>query len=93
MYLPRPGESVLHMVRFNKDGQMALLKVFLYDPLLNWPLLDENKKTSFQSSWTKTTESLLEETLDLLTINACNLRINEANATANATAAGGKATA
>ncbi|XP_055375785.1 serine/threonine-protein kinase Tor [Condylostylus longicornis] len=36
-------ESVMIVLRRNKDSLMAVLEAFVYDPLLNWRLLDSDK--------------------------------------------------
>lgn len=36
----RTCESVLNVLRGNKDSLMAVLEAFVYDPLLNWRLMD-----------------------------------------------------
>ena len=33
-------ESVMQVLRENKDSVMAVLEAFVYDPLLNWRLMD-----------------------------------------------------
>ena len=33
-------ESVMTVLRENKDSLMAVLEAFVYDPLLNWRLID-----------------------------------------------------
>lgn len=33
-------ESVMTVLREHKDSLMAVLEAFVYDPLLNWRLLD-----------------------------------------------------
>ena len=33
-------ESVMRVLRENKDSLMAVLEAFVYDPLLNWRLID-----------------------------------------------------
>lgn len=38
-------ESVMSVLRKNKDSLMAVLEAFVYDPLLNWRLLDTTEKT------------------------------------------------
>lgn len=37
----RTCESVMSVLRRNKDSLMAVLEAFVYDPLLNWRLLDQ----------------------------------------------------
>ena len=34
-------ELVMNVIRENKDSLMAVLEAFIYDPLLNWRLVDE----------------------------------------------------
>ena len=36
----RTCESVMRVLRENKDSVMAVLEAFVYDPLLNWRLID-----------------------------------------------------
>lgn len=40
----RTCESVMSVLRRNKDSLMAVLEAFVYDPLLNWRLLDTTDK-------------------------------------------------
>ncbi|EDW03717.1 serine/threonine-protein kinase Tor [Drosophila grimshawi] len=42
----RTCESVMLVLRRNKDSLMAVLEAFVYDPLLNWRLLDVDKKAN-----------------------------------------------
>ena len=37
-------ESVMHVLRKNKNSVMALLEAFVYDPLINWRLLEMTTK-------------------------------------------------
>lgn len=37
-------ESVMSVLRHNKDSLMAVLEAFVYDPLLNWRLMDSAPK-------------------------------------------------
>jgi hypothetical protein len=37
-------ESVMRLLRKNKNSVMAVLEAFVYDPLINWRLLDKTKK-------------------------------------------------
>jgi len=39
-------ESVMKVLRHNKDSLMAVLEAFVYDPLLNWKLLETNPKAT-----------------------------------------------
>lgn len=38
-------ESVMKVLRHNKDSLMAVLEAFVYDPLLNWRLIDNANAT------------------------------------------------
>lgn len=38
-------ESVMKVLRHNKDSLMAVLEAFVYDPLLNWRLIDNANST------------------------------------------------
>jgi len=38
--------NVMRVLRENKDSVMAVLEAFVYDPLLNWRLIDETSKKS-----------------------------------------------
>lgn len=51
----RTCESVMTVLRRNKDSLMAVLEAFVYDPLLNWRLLDaaaidKNRRTKQEGS-------------------------------------------
>lgn len=35
-------ERVLHLLRANKESLLAVLEAFVYDPLINWRLLNSN---------------------------------------------------
>jgi FKBP12-rapamycin complex-associated protein len=37
-------ESVMSLLRRNKDSVMAMLEAFVYDPLLNWRLIDQQQQ-------------------------------------------------
>jgi len=37
--------SVMRVLRENKDSLMAVLEAFVYDPLLNWRLIDSMSST------------------------------------------------
>lgn len=41
-------ESVMRVLRENKDSLMAVLEAFVYDPLLNWRLIDSMLHSSNQ---------------------------------------------
>jgi FKBP12-rapamycin complex-associated protein len=47
--------SVMNVLRENKDSLMAVLEAFVYDPLLNWRLMDDNPKA--KSKGPQTTDS------------------------------------
>jgi FKBP12-rapamycin complex-associated protein len=38
-------ESVIRVLRANKESVMAVLEAFVYDPLINWRLLQTKKET------------------------------------------------
>eukprot|EP00095_Tigriopus_kingsejongensis_P005635 maker-scaffold420_size176246-snap-gene-0.24 protein:Tk05635 transcript:maker-scaffold420_size176246-snap-gene-0.24-mRNA-1 annotation:"target of rapamycin" len=40
----RTCESVVHVLRNNRDSLMAVLEAFVYDPLLNWRLMETGPK-------------------------------------------------
>lgn len=42
-------ESVMSLIRRNKDSLMAMLEAFVYDPLLNWRLMDHAQPKSKRS--------------------------------------------
>jgi len=42
-------ESVMGVLRKNKNSVMAVLEAFVYDPLINWRLLDTNRKNKVLS--------------------------------------------
>ncbi len=48
----RTCESVMRVLRENKDSVMAVLEAFVYDPLLNWRLIDgKARPVGLQASW------------------------------------------
>lgn len=40
-------ESVMRVLRAHKDSVMAVLEAFVYDPLLNWRLMDCKLHTDY----------------------------------------------
>lgn len=44
-------ESVMEVLREHKDSLMAVLEAFVYDPLLNWRLMDSMKPTPFNHQY------------------------------------------
>lgn len=75
----RTSESVMHVLRRNKDSLMAVLEAFVYDPLLNWRLLDTTTDKNHRSKTTDgnaTTGASLansvEDSMDLLSIQQQN---------------------
>lgn len=38
-------QSTMEVLRRNKDSLMAVLEAFVYDPLLNWRLIDNKPKS------------------------------------------------
>ncbi|XP_071946239.1 serine/threonine-protein kinase mTOR-like [Antedon mediterranea] len=62
-------ESVMDVLRAHKDSIMAVLEAFVYDPLLNWRLMDSTPKgkrsksrTEYSSSQTDISDELHGET-------------------------------
>ena len=43
--------SVMRVLRQNKDSLMAVLEAFVYDPLLNWRLIDSKYNSSVYTMW------------------------------------------
>ena len=41
--------SVMRVLRQNKDSLMAVLEAFVYDPLLNWRLIDSKCNQTMDS--------------------------------------------
>lgn len=76
----RTCESVMLVLRRNKDSLMAVLEAFVYDPLLNWRLLDTAAEKNHRSKTvdgndTNTAGSLansVDEAIDLLSIGTQN---------------------
>jgi phosphatidylinositol kinase/protein kinase (PI-3 family) len=42
------AENVMRVLRENKDSVMAVLEAFVYDPLINWRLLQGNESRKFE---------------------------------------------
>ncbi|KAL3272654.1 hypothetical protein HHI36_014119 [Cryptolaemus montrouzieri] len=59
----RTCESVMHVLRRNKDSLMAVLEAFVYDPLLNWRLLDSNTKYKSTEIDSLSTNSIQDQEL------------------------------
>nr|UIB01653.1 serine/threonine-protein kinase mTOR [Propylea japonica] len=65
----RTCESVMNVLRRNKDSLMAVLEAFVYDPLLNWRLLDSNTRFRSTEMETASTSSIQDaELLDTVDI-------------------------
>lgn len=62
----RTCESVMHVLRRNKDSLMAVLEAFVYDPLLNWRLLDTNKNRRSKTTDGTTSASVDNSTDDMV---------------------------
>lgn len=93
----RTCESVMLVLRRNKDSLMAVLEAFVYDPLLNWRLLDtatdknhRSKATDGNCAGTGTgTGSLansVDEAIDLLSLQHQNRMHVQQNIDANTSA-------
>lgn len=86
-------ESVMGVLRNNKDSLMAVLEAFAYDPLLNWRLVDTAKDKSKKS---KTTSAAGEvnpaDALDPLAesddVNADDAAVGSASVRVGSSAAG-----
>lgn len=52
-------EKVMKVLRSNKDSVMAVLEAFVYDPLLNWWLMEGKSKHHFNPFALKTAELLI----------------------------------
>lgn len=76
----RTCESVMLVLRRNKDSLMAVLEAFVYDPLLNWRLLDtavekNHRSKAADGNGTTAAGSLansVDEAIDLLSIGTQN---------------------
>lgn len=68
----RTCESVMSVLRRNKDSLMAVLEAFVYDPLLNWRLLDvavekiHRSKTNADGGNGGSLDDSLDDTIGLL---------------------------
>nr|XP_054768445.1 serine/threonine-protein kinase mTOR-like [Lytechinus pictus] len=60
-------ESVMQVLREHKDSIMAVLEAFVYDPLLNWRLMDtpKGKRSKARSGAYSTSQSDLLDEMDL----------------------------
>ncbi|CAG5108662.1 Similar to Mtor: Serine/threonine-protein kinase mTOR (Rattus norvegicus), partial [Cotesia congregata] len=59
-------ESVMSVLHRNKDSLMAVLEAFVYDPLLNWRLIDNNATKSKRSDAQSMNTSSSQEHGDIL---------------------------
>jgi len=68
----RTCESVMSVLRRNKDSLMAVLEAFVYDPLLNWRLLDtaieRNRRSKNPGDTAGSLGGSVDDTIDLLSI-------------------------
>lgn len=60
-------ESVMSVMRYNKDAVMAMLEAFVHDPLINWRLLEKNQLSENKIDLTKKTSSVIERISNKLT--------------------------
>lgn len=51
-------ESVMRVLRSNKDSVMAMLEAFVHDPLINWRLLNTNEADAESALATVHSEAL-----------------------------------
>lgn len=77
----RTCESVMMVLRKNKDSLMAVLEAFVYDPLLNWRLLDakidKDRRSKTAIDVTGAMDSLggsADDAIDLLSIGNQNVK-------------------
>lgn len=73
----RTCESVMLVLRRNKDSLMAVLEAFVYDPLLNWRLLDtaiekNHRSKATDGNGTGSLANSVDEAIDLLSIQHQN---------------------
>ncbi|CAG9564543.1 unnamed protein product [Danaus chrysippus] len=50
-------ESVMHVLHKHRDSVMAVLEAFVYDPLLNWRLIDNEKHSITESTFSSDLDS------------------------------------
>lgn len=50
-------ESVMHVLHKHRDSVMAVLEAFVYDPLLNWRLVDNEHHSLTESSFSSDIDS------------------------------------
>lgn len=88
----RTCESVMLVLRRNKDSLMAVLEAFVYDPLLNWRLLDTAAEKNHRSKATDgngtaggSLANSVDEAIDLLSMQHQRARAQQqANMDGNA---------
>lgn len=91
----RTCESVMLVLRRNKDSLMAVLEAFVYDPLLNWRLLDtateknhRSKATDGNGTATGSSANSIDEAIDLLSIQHQNrMHVQNVNVDTNSSVA------
>lgn len=77
----RTCESVMSVLRRNKDSLMAVLEAFVYDPLLNWRLLDTatekiHRSKNADDTTTGSLNGSAEDTMDLLSLGNQKIKID-----------------
>lgn len=86
----RTCESVMCVLRRNKDSLMAVLEAFVYDPLLNWRLLDTEKNHRSKNATDGTTTGSLggsaDDAIDLLSVGAQKPKAELINVNSDSTA-------
>lgn len=50
-------ESVMHVLHKHRDSVMAVLEAFVYDPLLNWRLIDNEQHSITESTFSSDIDS------------------------------------
>lgn len=79
----------MNVLRRNKDSLMAVLEAFVYDPLLNWRLLDSDRLRRSKNAGDMDSVSGSMHEDSLLSYNARrDARLNELNATTGPAAGG-----
>lgn len=71
-------ESVMTVLRNNKDTLMAVLEAFVYDPLLSWRLMETS--VSAQKTPASTTNVVVTETNSVVMVSAANIAMDTVSA-------------
>lgn len=71
-------EKVMHVLRKNKDSLMAVLEAFIYDPLLDWRLVDGKAKLRTKAKQQVTTSNSSRPDSAIASHDASNLMASQA---------------